>query len=86
MVQKHQQRDASILQGLQRVLKLPAPPERMACVDISNIQGLHAVGAIVVFANGLPDKDSYRHFRIEGRSEPDDPAMMAEVVERFFQR
>jgi excinuclease ABC subunit C len=84
MVQKHQQRDASIIQSLQRVLKLPAPPNRMACVDISNIQGLHAVGAIVVFANGLPDKDSYRHFRIEGRSEPDDPAMMAEAVERFF--
>jgi excinuclease ABC subunit C len=83
-VRKHQQRDASIIQGLQRILKLPAPPERMACVDISNIQGMHAVGAIVVFADGQPDKNSYRHFRIEGKNEPDDPAMMAEVVERFF--
>ena len=41
--------------------------------------------AIVVFANGQPDKESYRHFRIEGKAEPDDPAMMAEVVERFVQ-
>ncbi len=84
MLRNHQKRDASIIESLQRVLKLPKPPERMACVDISNIQGLHAVGAIVVFANGQPDKGSYRHFRIEGNNEPDDPAMMAEVVERFF--
>jgi excinuclease ABC subunit C len=83
--QKHEKRDVSILRGLQRVLKLAKAPERMACVDISNIQGLHAVGGIVVFSNGQPDKDSYRHFRIEGKAEPDDPAMMAEVVERFLQ-
>jgi excinuclease ABC subunit C len=81
---KRRQRDAAILQGLQRLLKLPKPPERMACVDISNIQGLHAVGAIVVFTNGEPDRASYRHYRISGKSEPDDTAMMAEVVERFL--
>jgi excinuclease ABC subunit C len=83
--QKHEKRDASILRGLQRLLRLSAAPERMACVDISNIQGLYAMGGIVIFSNGQPDKDSYRHFRIEGREEPDDPAMMAEVVERFLQ-
>ena len=55
----------------------------MACVDISNLQGLHAVGAVVVFDNGQPDKESYRHYRLEGKTEPDDPAMMAEVLERF---
>ncbi len=81
---RRQQRDAALLQGLQRLLKLPAPPERMACVDISNIQGLHAVGAIVVFSNGEPDRGSYRHYRISGTNEPDDTAMMAEVVERFL--
>jgi len=81
---KRQQKDAAMLQGLQRRLKLPHPPERMACVDISNIQGMHAVGAIVVFANGEPDRASYRHYRISGRNEPDDTAMMAEVVERFL--
>jgi excinuclease ABC subunit C len=81
---KRQQRDTAILQGLQRLLKLPKPPQRMACVDISNIQGLHAVGALVVFAEGEPDRTSYRHYRISGKSEPDDTAMMAEVVERFL--
>ncbi|NTU48983.1 MAG: excinuclease ABC subunit UvrC, partial [Syntrophobacteraceae bacterium] len=81
---KWQKRDTALLEGLQRALKLPAVPRRMACVDISNIQGLHAVGAVVVFADGQPDKGSYRHFRIKNTQEPDDPAMMAEVIERLF--
>lgn len=82
---KQQHRDASLLGGLQRLLKLPKPPQRMACIDISNLQGLHAVGAIVVFEDGQPDKESYRHYRLEGKTEPDDPAMMTEVLERFFE-
>ncbi|NLI82970.1 MAG: excinuclease ABC subunit UvrC [Deltaproteobacteria bacterium] len=81
---KWQNRDAVLLGALQRTLKLPKLPQRMACIDISNIQGLHAVGAVVVFADGRPDPRFYRHFRIRGKQEPDDPAMMAEVVERLF--
>ncbi len=80
LMQKHQ----SLLQNLGRITGLRVPPIRMACVDISNIQGLHAVGAVVVFSHGEPDKSSYRHYRVHGMSEPDDPAMMAEVVERFL--
>ena len=79
-----QERDHDNLAGLQRLLKLPRLPHRMACVDISNIQGQHAVGSVVVFSGGQPDKQFYRHFRIDGKSEPDDPAMMAEVIERLL--
>lgn len=81
---KWRMRDSALLEGLQRALKLPSVPLRMACVDISNIQGLHAVGAVVVFSHGRPDKGSYRHFRIRNTQEPDDPAMMAEVIERLL--
>ncbi len=81
---KHEERDRNILRGLQHLLKLQKAPERMACVDISNIQGMYAVGAVVVFADGRPDKQAYRRFRIHGKEEPDDPAMMSEVVERFI--
>ena len=84
MVRKHEHRNANTLRGLQRLLKLPRSPDRMACVDISNIQGLHAVGAVVVFDKGQPVKESYRHYRLEGETQPDDPAMMAEVLERLF--
>lgn len=82
--QRWQRKDLKLLENLQRMLKLPTPPLRMACVDISNIQGQHAVGGLVVFDNGRPDKSSYRHYRIHGKSEPDDPAMMAEVIERLI--
>ncbi|MFZ2444979.1 MAG: excinuclease ABC subunit UvrC [Syntrophobacteraceae bacterium] len=80
---RRQRRDMALVESLQRLLKLPRAPARIACVDISNIQGQHAVGAVVVFDGGSADKDSYRRFRIRVKSEPDDPAMMAEVVERL---
>jgi excinuclease ABC subunit C len=80
-----QGRDAVLIESLQRLLKLPRKPARIACVDISNIQGQHAVGAVVVFEDGRPDKDSYRRYRIRLKSEPDDPAMMAEVVGRLIE-
>ena len=80
-----QRRDMALIDGLQRLLKLPRTPARIACVDISNIQGQHAVGAVVVFEQGRPDKDSYRRYRIKLKSEPDDPAMMAEVIGRLIE-
>ena len=78
-------RDTAILEALQRLLRLPKTPERIACVDISNIQGRHAVGAVVVFEHALPDKNSYRRFRIRIKDQPDDPAMMSEVITRLFE-
>jgi excinuclease ABC subunit C len=80
---RRHERDLALLRSLQHILKLPRLPHRMACLDISNIQGLHAVGGLVVFTGAQPDKDSYRHFRIEEKTEPDDPAMMREVVGRL---
>jgi len=82
--QRWQRKDQKLLENLQKILRLTTRPSRMACIDISNIQGQHAVGALVVFDNGQPDKSSYRHYRIQGKNEPDDPAMMAEVVERLL--
>ncbi|MCU0572902.1 MAG: excinuclease ABC subunit UvrC [Syntrophobacteraceae bacterium] len=80
---RKRERDEAILHSLQRILRLPRLPHRMACIDISNIQGQHAVGGLVVFTAGKPDKEWYRHYRIEEKSEPDDPAMMTEVVRRL---
>ncbi|MGA2224744.1 MAG: excinuclease ABC subunit UvrC [Syntrophobacteraceae bacterium] len=80
-----QRRDTALIDSLQHLLKLPRAPARIACVDISNIQGQHAVGALVVFENGRPDKNSYKRYRIRLKSEPDDPAMMAEVVGRLIE-
>ncbi|MCL5406219.1 MAG: excinuclease ABC subunit UvrC [Deltaproteobacteria bacterium] len=80
-----QKRDTAIIDALKSLLRLPRSPERIACVDISNIQGQHAVGAVVVFEHGRPDKNSYRRYRIRLKSEPDDPAMMSEVIGRLME-
>jgi excinuclease ABC subunit C len=72
------------LLGLQQVLQLPTIPKRIAGVDVSNLQGRFAVGSIVSFTDGKPDKSGYRRYRIQGVAQPDDPAMMAEAVERFL--
>ncbi len=74
------------LAALQRDLNLPAPPRRIECFDISNIQGSDAVASMVVFQDGRPRKSSYRKFRIRTVSGPDDFAAMREVVERRYSR
>jgi len=72
------------LKRLQEILGLGAPPRRLECVDISNIQGRFAVGSLVAFHDGHPDKSGYRRYRIKTLEEPNDPAMMAEVLRRRF--
>jgi len=67
---------------VQRLLKLPRAPARIACVDISNIQGQHAGGASWS-STGAARTRRPTALRIRVKSEPDDPAMMAEVVERL---
>ncbi|AEB10728.1 UvrABC system protein C [Desulfobacca acetoxidans DSM 11109] len=69
---------------LQERLKLGAPPRRLACLDISHLQGSQPVGAMVVFWDNQPDKSAYRRFRIRDVVGQDDPAMLAETVRRQF--
>lgn len=57
---------------------------RVEGYDISNTSGLQAVGSMVVFRKGKPDKDEYRKFKIKSVHGPDDPAMMREVLRRRF--
>ena len=71
---------------LQRVLDLPRMPERIETFDISNIMGNQAVGAMVAFLNGRPDKGNYRRFRIRDVEGIDDFEMIAEVVRRRYSR
>jgi excinuclease ABC subunit C len=76
----------SSLKELQRVLGMEQLPARMECFDISNIQGKHAVGSMVVFDFAKPKKDAYRKFKIQKKQTPDDFAMMREMLERRFRR
>lgn len=83
---KQEEQKSAALHVLQEKLSLSALPRRMECFDISNIGGKHAVGSMVVFQDGEPDKDNYRRYRITGMEEPDDYAMMYEVLSRRFAR
>ena len=82
--EKHRQTEA--LAELQSALKLPAPPNRIECYDISNTQGTFAVGSMVVFEQGVPSKKFYRRFNIRSVMGPDDFASMEEVLLRRFNR
>jgi excinuclease ABC subunit C len=81
---RHRQEQA--LSELQEALSLPEPPNRIECYDISNTQGTAAVGSMVVFTQGVPKKNHYRHFNIRSVSGPDDFASMEEVLTRRFNR
>ncbi len=59
---------------------------RIEGYDISNISGTAAVGSMVVFENGVANKDEYRKFRIKSVFEPNDVGMLTEVLERRFAR
>jgi excinuclease ABC subunit C len=78
---------------LAKVLNLPKIPERIEGYDISNIYGREAVGSMVVFSGGEPNKKEYRKFKIkftnssfagvtEGKDLISDVWMLKEVLER----
>ncbi len=81
-----QERAEGALDDLQTRLKLSAPPMRIECYDISNTGGTALVGSMVVFLNGRPEKNHYRHFNIRSVQGPDDYASMEEILRRRFQR
>lgn len=83
-----QQQDATDLQqvlaALGRKTGMKRVPAVIECVDISNFQGDLPVASLVCFVNGRPQKESYRRYRLDEISGPDDFAMMAAVMERRF--
>jgi len=75
---------AGVLEEIKTRLHLRATPGRIEAYDISNTGGSHPVGAMVTFCNGVPEKSSYRLFKIKGLAGPDDYAMMHQVLSRRF--
>lgn len=73
------------VEELKNFLHLPKLPRRMECFDISHIQGAETVASMVVFVDGLPDKKSYRRFKIRStEGTPDDFLSMREVTARRY--
>lgn len=55
---------------------------RIEAYDISNISGTDSVGAMIVYEDGKPKRNSYRKFKIRTVKGPDDYASMYEVLKR----
>ncbi|MEA5580944.1 excinuclease ABC subunit UvrC [Nodularia harveyana UHCC-0300] len=89
-MQKLQNRNHEALQDLTTILDLPDLPHRIEGYDISHIQGSNAVASQVVFIDGLPGKQHYRHYKIKNPTvttgHSDDFASLAEVIQRRFRK
>ncbi len=72
--------------AMQRTLNLKVLPARIECLDISNISGKQAIGSLVCFTQGEPDKANFRHYKIKTVEGPNDYAMMGEVLDRRLRR
>ncbi|MGK7902966.1 MAG: excinuclease ABC subunit UvrC [Hormoscilla sp.] len=84
------EKNRQALQDLANILDLPELPDRLECYDISHIQGANAVASQVVFIDGLPAKQYYRHYKIKNPEvkpgHSDDFASLAEVIRRRFRK
>ncbi|MDD5659835.1 MAG: excinuclease ABC subunit UvrC, partial [Actinomycetota bacterium] len=67
---------------LKNTLKLKNIPRRIECYDVSNLKESFAVGSMVVFMDGNPSKNDYRHFKIKSVSGQDDFKMINEILKR----
>ncbi len=76
----------TLLADVRETLRLPRTPRRIEGFDISNLGGLHAVGSMVSFLDGKPDKNRYRRFKIKTIAGSDDYGMMKEVLLRRFRK
>jgi excinuclease ABC subunit C len=79
-------KNEQVLEELRQALALSAPPQRIECFDISNIQGTDSVASVVVCENGEMNKGRYRRFKIKTVEGADDFASMYEVVYRRYKR
>ncbi|HHO47215.1 MAG TPA: excinuclease ABC subunit UvrC [Desulfobacteraceae bacterium] len=76
----------ALASALQTALHLHREPVTIECIDISNIAGKEAVGSLICFKEGEKYKPGYRQYAIRGKADPDDYAMMREVIVRRLEK
>ena len=75
-----------LLEQMKNDLQLKELPRHIECFDNSNFQGTYPVSACVVFKDGKPAKNDYRHFNVKTVVGPDDFETMKEVITRRYSR
>ncbi|MCB1179361.1 MAG: excinuclease ABC subunit UvrC [Leptospiraceae bacterium] len=74
------------LKDLKTKLNLDKTPSIIECYDISHFQGKEPVASGVMFVDGKPYKQGYRHYKMKSYVGINDPGMMHEVIARRLQR
>lgn len=74
------------LAEVQRRLRLPKPPIRIECIDISHSGGTDTVASMTALENGMPDRKRYKSFHLRTVSGGDDFGAMREVLTRRLSR
>jgi excinuclease ABC subunit C len=67
-------------------LRLPRPPRRIECVDISHLGGNDTVAVFTAMLDGQLDRARYRSFHVRNVSGGDDYGAMREVITRRLSR
>ena len=75
-----------LMERMKADFRLEVLPRHIECFDNSNIQGTNPVASCVVFRDGKPAKNDYRHFNIKTVVGPDDFASMKEVLTLRYTR
>lgn len=81
-----EERVNKLMERMKADFRLSELPRHIECFDNSNIQGTNPVASCVVFRDGKPAKNDYRHFNIKTVVGPDDFASMKEVLTRRYTR
>ncbi len=75
-----------LMEAMRRELRLEKEPRHIECFDNSNLQGTNPVASCVVFRDGKPSRNEYRHFNIKSVVGADDFASMREILTRRYSR
>jgi excinuclease ABC subunit C len=83
-INKKLMEDPQSAQKIQTLLSLKKAPATIDCFDISHFQSSHMVGSCIRFKNGIPEKNSFRRFKIKTLTEQNDYAALQEIVIRRY--
>ncbi len=88
--EKFRQTNLKSIEDLAQILDLTTLPRRLEGYDISHLQGSNAVASRVVFIDGIPAKQHYRHYKIQNPEirigHSDDFLSLQEVIKRRFSK
>jgi excinuclease ABC subunit C len=79
LLKTHTPKNSDLLQSLQELCTLERFPHRIEIFDNSHLGGVATVGAMIVYADGVFEKSSYRHYHLHER---DEYSQMREMLTR----